>query len=408
MNRKKRILFVGEGGSLAHIVRPLVLAQLLDPNRFEIHFACALWYKWLLDHSGFTYHPLPTMTRDDFRDHLSQGKPLYNRQTLEEYVPAELDLFKKVSPDLIIGDFRISLGISTELAKIPYASITNAFWSPHSTVKKIVPDLAYTKFTGRGLGQLIFNVAYPLVSKLSHSYGFNAVRKAYGLTPFKSLEEIYTYGEWTLFTDIPSLAPTTYLPEHQQYMGPILDMPQIEQPAWWQQWPTDKPIIYVGLGSTGNITLMENIVKALAQMDVTVLLATAQRIHLKEWPKNFYVAPYISGLEASKQSQLVLYNGGSGSVYQALSCGCPVLGFPTNMDQFLCMALIETKGAGKRIIGEHANIDNIKKNVQEILSTATFKHNAEKLAIEIKAYDVSKNFNQFIDSWDNGTLKRRF
>ena len=187
MNEKKRILFVGEGGSLAHIVRPLVLAKLLDSDRFEIHFACALWYKWLLDYSGFNYHPLPTMTRDDFRDHLTQGRSLYDRKTLEEYVPAELNLIKKVSPDLVVGDFRISLGISTQLAKIPYAAIANEFWSPNSTVKKIVPDLDFVKFTGRGLGQFIFNFAYPMAAKILHSHGFNAVRKAYGLAPFKSL-----------------------------------------------------------------------------------------------------------------------------------------------------------------------------------------------------------------------------
>lgn len=408
MGRKKRILFVGEGGSLAHIVRPLVLAQLLDPNRFEIHFACALWYKWLLDHSGFTYHPLPTMTRDDFRLHLSAGKPLYDRKTLEEYVPAELDLFKKIEPDLVIGDFRISLGISTQIVKLPFAAIANAFWSPNAIGKKLVPDLDFVKIIGRPLAQFIFNFAYPIAAKYIHSHGFNAVRKAYGLRPFESLEEIYTFGEWVLYTDIPSLAPTKSMGEHEQYMGPILDMPQIEQPSWWKQWPTDKPIVYVGLGSTGNISLMENIVEALGQMNVTVLLATAQRVNFEKWPKNFFIAPYISGLEASQQAQLVLYNGGSGSVYQALSAGCPVLGFPTNMDQFLCMALIETKGAGKRIIGNEATIDKIKANVHEILTTPSYKKSAEQLAIEINAHNVTKNFPNFIDAWDNGTLKRRF
>ncbi len=407
MTRKKRILFIGEGGSLAHIVRPLVLAKLLDPERFEISFACALWYKWLLDHSGFQYFPLPTMTRDDFRDHLSAGQPLYNRATLEEYVAAELDLFKKLSPDLIVGDFRISLGVSTQLTKIPYAAISNAFWSPNSTLKKIVPDLGFLKFTGRELGQLIFDLAYPIAATTTHSHGFNAVRKSYGLEPFKRLEEIYTFADWTLYTDIPSLAPTKVLGEGEQYMGPILDMPQIEQPTWWQQWPKDKPIVYVGLGSTGNITLMENIIEALSQMDVTVLLATAQRVNRKEWPSNFFVAPYISGLEASAQSQLILYNGGSGSVYQALSCGRPVLGFPTNMDQFLCMSLIETKMAGKKIIGTSANVNNIKANVAEILSNPGYSQGAQALAQEIKQYKVEENFPKFIDAWDKGILKRR-
>jgi hypothetical protein len=68
--------------------------------------------------------------------------------------------------------------------------------------------------------------------------------------------------------------------------------------------------------------------------DITVLLATAQRLERKEWPKNFFVAPYLPGQEAARNAQLMLFNGGSGSAYQPLSCGKPVIGFPTNMTNF--------------------------------------------------------------------------
>lgn len=38
--RRQRILFVGEAATLAHVVRPFVLARSLDPSRYEVHFAC--------------------------------------------------------------------------------------------------------------------------------------------------------------------------------------------------------------------------------------------------------------------------------------------------------------------------------------------------------------------------------
>ena len=37
--RRLRILFIAEAVSLAHIARPFVLAQSLDPSRYEVHFA---------------------------------------------------------------------------------------------------------------------------------------------------------------------------------------------------------------------------------------------------------------------------------------------------------------------------------------------------------------------------------
>lgn len=38
--RRRRILFVAEAVTLAHVVRPFALAQSLDPSRYEVHFAC--------------------------------------------------------------------------------------------------------------------------------------------------------------------------------------------------------------------------------------------------------------------------------------------------------------------------------------------------------------------------------
>jgi UDP:flavonoid glycosyltransferase YjiC (YdhE family) len=38
---RKKILFVAEAVTLAHVGRPLALAQMLDRQRYDVHFACA-------------------------------------------------------------------------------------------------------------------------------------------------------------------------------------------------------------------------------------------------------------------------------------------------------------------------------------------------------------------------------
>jgi UDP:flavonoid glycosyltransferase YjiC (YdhE family) len=404
---KKRILFVGEGTSLAHIVRPLVFAKNLDPERFDIIFACAEWYKWLVEDTGITFHPLPTMPTAEFRNRLGRGKPLYDNKRLHKYIDAEYLLFKKTAPDLVVGDFRISLSISTALFHIPYVMIANAYWSPYSRQKKILPDLPVGRVAGRKIGQFLFDASYPMASVLFHAKGFNQLREYYNLPAIKSLEGVYTEGEWTLYVDVPSLAPTESLPEHHRYIGPVLEMPHIPLPKWWQQWPKDKPVLYVCLGSTGDVGILENIIKSLTKLNVTVLLATAERIERKQWPKNFFVAPYLPGIEACRVADLVLFNGGSGSLYQSLSCGTPVLAFPSNMDQFLCSSLVETKGAGKLLTANEATINNINANVEHILSNPSYRAGAELLSQEIKEFDSLKNFREFIDDWDQGKIKRR-
>lgn len=406
-NSKKKILFVGEGTSLAHIVRPLVLAKHLDTDRFEISFACAEHYKWLIEDNGFKYHPLPTMSPQEFRQRLTDGKPLYDQARLKEYIEAELILLQQVSPDLIVSDLRLSLSITTAVYQIPHIAIANAFWSPYTTQRRILPDLPINKLAGRALGQFFFDLSYPLAASMFHAKGLNELRRIYHLPILQTLEEVYTCGEWTLYIDVPSLAPTKYLPYHQKYIGPIMEMPQIALPPWWQQWPTDKPVIYVSLGSTGDVGILENIIRSLDRPDITVLLATAQRLERKEWPKNFFVAPYLPGQEAARNAQLMLFNGGSGSAYQPLSCGKPVIGFPTNMDQFLCISMIAKQGAGKLITSDKATTKHINASIDSILKNPTYTKCAQSLAEEITQFDAIKNFKDFVDCWEQGTLKRR-
>jgi UDP:flavonoid glycosyltransferase YjiC (YdhE family) len=405
--KKKKILFVGEGASLAHIVRPLILAKHLDPDHFEILFACSESYRWLVTKNALPFFPLPTITPSEFRRRLSKRQPLYDRKSLQQYIDSEYSLFKEVAPDMVVGDFRISLSISTELFHIPYIMIANAYWSPYSKIVKSVADHPVSKLTGRKIAQLLFNLIYPINSVLFHAKGFNLLREYYNLPAIPSLEGVYTEGEWTLYADIPSLAPTENLPPHNQYIGPILDMPDIPLPDWWGKWPTNKPVIYVCLGSTGDVAVLENIIKSLANLEVTVLLSTAERIPSRPWPANFFVASYLPGIQACQASDLVLYNGGAGSLYQALSCSKPILAFPSNMDQFLCSSLLEVKGAGKMLMATEATIKNIKTNVLTILKNSKYRECAQILAKEINQFDAIKNFTGFIDDWDQGKIKRR-
>src|SRR5215470_4211814 len=110
-----KILFVGESVTLAHVVRPLSLCQTLDSQRYDVSFACGETWKHFVESRGIIPNALPTISPKEFSQRLAWGKPLYTRERLLEYTTAELELFKRISPDLIVGDFRISLAISTEI-----------------------------------------------------------------------------------------------------------------------------------------------------------------------------------------------------------------------------------------------------------------------------------------------------
>ena len=218
---KKRILFFAEAVTLAHVARPLVLAQSLNSDHFEAHIACDSRFARLFPDLQLPLHSLSTIPSSRFVHSLSKGRPLYDTQTLRDYVRDDLEIIEKIRPELIIGDFRLSLAVSAPLSHIPYCSISNSYWSPYAKQKYTVPELPLTKILGVTAAQALFNLARPLAFAL-HTLPLNRVRKEHGLKPIGvDLRRIYTWADHTLYADIPELTPTYELPQNHHYIGPV-------------------------------------------------------------------------------------------------------------------------------------------------------------------------------------------
>lgn len=394
---KKRILFFGEETTLAHIVRPLVLAESLDPGKYEVSFAAGGHYQNLLAGKNFTFHKISSISPDTFLRRLAEGKPLYRYSELKNYVESDIETISKVSPDVIIGDFRLSLGISADLMNIPFINLTNAHWTPHSKQKFPVPDLGFVKLLGTKLSGLFINPILPLIFR-HHAQAFNRLRKENRLEPLGDMKEVYTHGTWTLLVDTPSLGPTSNLPGNHHYIGPILWSPKIPLPTWFNDLPKKEKIIYATLGSSGKISLVDNILSALEKTPFSAIIATAGRVPDRRLPENCWSADYLPAMDILDHSALAICNGGSATAYQALAKGVPVLGFPSNADQFFTMSSISSLGAGEMIRPENANINTIVKFLNQIIKKDTYRNNAVLIAEEFKKHNAPERFNNFLNS----------
>ena len=385
---RKKILFVAEAVTLAHVGRPLSLAQGLDEDTYDVHFACADGYDFCFKQTRFRRWRIDSISSQQFLQALAGGKPVYTESTLQGYVEDDLHLLKSVRPDVVIGDFRLSLSISARLQHIPYITISNAYWSPYVRQHYTVPRLPLTEVLPIWLANGLFRLIRPLAFA-SHAVPLNRVRRRRGLPSLGSdLRRTYTDADRTLYADIPHLFPPHAMPATHDYLGAVIWAPPLDLPDWWQrpELSSGRPIVYVTLGSSGQGQLLPRVLRALAPLPVTVLAATAGTVRVDAVPPNAFVAPFLPGDAAARRASLVICNGGSPTSQQALTAGVPVIGIAGNLDQFLNMHGIVGAGAGLLLRADRFQETALRHAATRMLDDGQARLAARQLAAAFRDY----------------------
>ncbi len=387
---KHRLLFISENITLAQVVRLKKLADNLDETVYDIYFACASFPDLIFADSRFKRITITSISKEYMNDAIKAGKPLYSVQILKQYIAEELAIFNSISPDVVIGDFRLSLSISSSLAKIPYINLINAYWNPSAERKHYpVPEHPTVKWFGHKAVSLIFPIIRSSVFK-QFAKPINLLRKEYSLPYIGSLEEVLTFGDYVLYPDVPYLTPIKRLSSNHFYIGPVLWSPSIGLPPIAE----DKPIIYITMGSSGDGSLLYQIIKSLQNLSVQLLVSGAgAEIDGGAFP-NVTFNSYLPGSKACEVSSLVICNGGSTTAYQALTAGKPVIGIPSNLDQYLSMICILEKKAGILIRSDSFVEKQLQRSVVELLNNKSYTTNAQKIASEFNNYSLHPSLNK--------------
>ena len=390
------MLFICESVTLAHPARAVTLAQSLDPARYEVHLVSDPRYLTLFDKLEFPVRPIRTITSKIFQDRLANGEPLYTTQDLREYVQEDLRILTEWKPDLVVGDFRLSLSVSARLAGVPYVTVTNAHWSPYARPRFLVPEIPIAERFGPRLAQGLFSLIRPVVFA-QHASALNRVCRDHGLPAVGyDLAHMFSEADYTLYADLPQLIPTGNLPSHHCYIGPVV-WSFGTKPSWWSLLHEKARTVYVTMGTSGRTGVAQMVAHALAGIGWQVLLATADDRTIASVKDQVYIANYLPGMAAAKRADLVLCNGGSATVYQALAVGTPVLGIPMNLDQYLMMDYVQRFGAGEMVRAGVATDEVITRTVRRMVESARYKTRAAQVREQIGHYRSGERFQTFVD-----------
>lgn len=343
-----KVLMFAEAVTLAHVARPVALARQLDPARFDVTVACDPRYAAFAAGATWTRVDLSSIPSAQFNQALAKGAPVYDLATLRAYADEDLRLMAEIRPDIVVGDFRLSLSASARAAQVPYLAIANAYWSPYYQRPFPLPVLPMTRMLPLPVADVLFAAFRPLAFAL-HCKPMNELRAHHGLASLgHDLRRVYTDADHHLIPDVEALYPVQAPRGCCSYVRPLMWSPDIALPTWWDEpVPPGHATVYVTLGSSGSAHVLRTVLWALAALPVRVIASTAGAFEGFDAPDNARLASYLPGDRATARSRLVICNGGSLTTQQALSLGVPVLGIASNMDQFFNMGPLVEAGAAK-------------------------------------------------------------
>ncbi len=396
----RKIVVMPDGNWLSHVSRPLEIAKALRKlGGYHILFAGEGAYMQLPKECGFEVRPALTLDPDHVMRCSRSGRAnWWDYSSLAAHVKADLDIFRQEKPDLVLGDFRLSLSTSCELAEIPLAVTLNAAWTDYYSAQEQAPEhLWVTRVLGRRLTTHLLPWVKHAILRFD-SRPFRKYRREHGLAPRHNIWDVWR-GDLNLIVDTPNYGPTDNLPDSFQYIGPIVWQPNIAPPPWLERLDPDRPTIYFTMGSTGYSHFFELAIELFGDSEYQGVMTTAGMMQFDKLPDNFFAVDYAPGAALMKKSDVVVCQGGNGTIYQALGHGVPIIGIPTMHDQEFNLDRVVALGAGIHLSDLSFQPEHLEQAVHDVLANNSYREGARRQQVVLKQFDGPRAGARAIDSF---------
>jgi UDP:flavonoid glycosyltransferase YjiC (YdhE family) len=306
------------------------------------------------------------------------------------YAADTLDEIRRCPTDAVLSiDLLVGCALAAEAAGIPHAVL-----SPHISIRPLpgMPPAASGLTPPRTKEEraAVDAATDAIVLAMERSRpALNAARRAFGLPPVASAFAHYDRAERVLLAVSQAFDfDGAMLPANYRYIGPLLDEPVWSRGARTLWSGAGRPRILVA-GSTGaqnQTDLLRRIVRAVGAVEAETIVTTGPNVEAGDLdaPDTLRVVATASHDALMLEADLVVCQGGHGTVSRALLHGVPLLVIPLARDQTDNAARIALRGAGLRLPAT-ASVDAITAAVRRLLAEPGFRTAAGSLGAAIRA-----------------------
>jgi UDP:flavonoid glycosyltransferase YjiC (YdhE family) len=362
-----RILAIANAHALAHVTRLLEIGKVLRTRGHAVMFAGRGKYLQVAARDGFETHDLPYISVERVVESVRSQKlwMLYRESELEQFIEAELALYRARTPDLVLLDNRPSARTSADIAGIRTAAVLNVHMSnyrrtPFYSYRQIAPWLP-----GTGIADRLENEVERAIYDRLVMPGLNAIRDK------RALARRYAYaheeGDRSLFADIPEFNPVTNLPAHASFIGPLTWRNDLPAPACLSRLDTRRPVAYFSLGSEGLDELVSQLGQ-LAKRGIQVVVSTGTAAPGAAVANGVYLEGYVNTDALLPHCDIVCCHGGNGTLYQAMRHGLPTVVVATHAEQHYGGKRIRELGLGVALTLKHVRAHGIASLVDAVLA----------------------------------------
>ena len=249
------------------------------------------------------------------------------------------------------------------------------------------------------LGRLRNKALYWLVDRVlfreanEHS---DKLRRGVGLPPLGS--SIFAFArkaDLYLQASVPSFEyPRTDMPDNLHFIGASVPAPPADwaPPAWWGELQ-GRRVVLVTQGTINNDydQLIRPAIRALAGEDVVVVVTTgskpASEVGIAPLPGNVHVERFIPYAHLMPHVDLLVTNGGYGTVQIALAHGVPVVCIGKTEEKPEIANRVQWSGVGVGLKVRIPSETQIRNAVSHVIHTPTYAARAEALRYELSGLD---------------------